>query len=72
MPVGHKGEKRPADTIANAVLVARIATGEAKEEYVAFAKSRNGKKGGKKRAEALSAERRSEIARQGADARWSK
>ena len=72
MPVGPKGEKRPADTIANAVLVARIATGEAKEEYVDVAKSRNGKKGGKKRAEALSAERRSEIARQGADARWSK
>ena len=72
MPIGPKGGKRPADVIANAVLVARIATGETKEQYVDLAKRRNGQKGGKQRAEALSAERRSEIARQGADARWSK
>jgi len=29
MPKGPKGEKRPADMIGNAVLVMRIATGEA-------------------------------------------
>lgn len=32
--VGPRGEKRPGDVIANAVLAARIATGEAEEEYV--------------------------------------
>lgn len=31
MPRGPKGEKRPADTIGCAVLVARIATGEVEE-----------------------------------------
>ena len=34
MPIGPNGEKHPADVIANAVLVSRIATGEAEEEYV--------------------------------------
>jgi hypothetical protein len=28
MPTGHKGEKRPADVNARAVLIAKIATGE--------------------------------------------
>ena len=32
MPIGPKGEKRPADLIANAVRVMQIATGEAEEE----------------------------------------
>ena len=31
MPTGPKGEKRPADVIANAVRVMRIATGEEEE-----------------------------------------
>ena len=31
MPTGPNGEKRPANVIANAVRVARIATGEAEE-----------------------------------------
>ena len=34
MPIGPQGQKRPADTLANALHVARIATGEAEEEYV--------------------------------------
>jgi hypothetical protein len=29
MPRGHRGEKRPADVIGNAVKVKRIAPGEA-------------------------------------------
>ncbi|MDE2780722.1 MAG: hypothetical protein OXI91_13755 [Chloroflexota bacterium] len=33
MPVGPDGQIRPEDDIENAVLVAKIATGEAKEEY---------------------------------------
>jgi hypothetical protein len=28
MPRGPKGEKRPADAIGNAVMIAKIATGE--------------------------------------------
>ena len=28
MPTGPKGQKRPAEVIGNAVLIARIATGE--------------------------------------------
>lgn len=32
MPKGPKGQKRPADVIANAVHVMRIATGEAEDE----------------------------------------
>jgi hypothetical protein len=34
MPRGPKGEKRPADVIANAVRVARIATGEEPEDLI--------------------------------------
>jgi hypothetical protein len=33
MPKGPKGEKRPADMIANAVRVVQIATGEVEEDY---------------------------------------
>jgi len=35
MPKGPQGQKRPADVIANAVTVMRIATGEAKESRLA-------------------------------------
>ena len=51
MPIGPNGEKRPADTLANALKVARIATGEETEEYVS--KTRNG---GVARAAALTSE----------------
>ena len=33
MPTGPNGEKRPKSAIANAVRVAKIATGEADEQY---------------------------------------
>ena len=72
MPIGPNGERRPVDVIANAVHVARIATGESEEEYVNPGQSAGGRKGGKSRAESLSAERRREIAQAGARARWSK
>lgn len=32
MPKGPKGEKRPADVVGAAVMVAKIATGEIKED----------------------------------------
>ena len=70
MPTGPKGEKRPADVIANAVLSMKIATGEAEEGYVNAGQSAGGRKGGKARAEVLSDERRSAVAKEGAKARW--
>lgn len=75
MPTGPRGEKRPADVIGCAVMVARIATGEIDEELQpepAHSELRRtaGKKGGKARADALTPERRAEIAAQGAAARW--
>lgn len=75
MPRGPKGEKRPADVIGNAVHVMRIATGEAEEGAPVDdgkdpAAKALGAKGGKARAEAMSPERRAEIARKAAKARW--
>lgn len=74
MPKGPQGQKRPADVIGAAVMVAKIATGEAEDtgikgkEYA----SKGGRKGGKARANALTERQRSEIARLGAEARWKK
>ena len=70
MPIGPNGEKRPADEVANAVHVMRVATGEAEETYVDTAKQKGGFKGGAARANTLSAERRSEIAQRAAAKRW--
>ena len=76
MPVGPRGEKRPADVIGNAVMVARIATGEAEEAFVDDGKDKSavelGRRGGKSRAEKLTSEQRSEIAQVAAQARWKK
>jgi len=74
MPRGPRGEKRPADVVGNAVKVMRIATGE-ETENVDNTKTHHragGVKGGAARAAALPAQRRSEIARQAAKARWRK
>jgi len=74
MPKGPKGQKRPADVIGNAIRVARIATGEETEELTEDGKNLYavglGKKGGKARAKALTAKRRSEIAKRAAAKRW--
>lgn len=77
MPKGPKGEKRPADVIGNAVRVARIATGEETEDIPTPeadgkdpAAVSMGKRGGKARAESMTAERRAEIARIAARLRW--
>ena len=74
MPTGPKGEKRPADVVANAVKVARIVTGEIEDDAEPgkeYARE-GGRKGGRMRAHKLSSERRSEIARLGAEVRWRK
>ncbi len=77
MPIGPKGEKRPANPIEAGIMVARIAVGDIAEEYAeppnpAPNRSKGGKKGGKARAKSLTPEQRSEIAKQAAKARWSK
>jgi hypothetical protein len=71
MPKGPRGEKRPADVIGAAIKVAKIATGEIEEEITDKEYARKGGlKGGKARAEKLSAEKRKEIALKAAKARW--
>ncbi len=70
--IGPNGEKRPNDVIANAVLAAKIAAGEADEEYVDLDSQRGGRKGGKARAGSLTPERRREIAKKAAATRWKK
>lgn len=74
MPKGPRGEKRPADAIGRAVMVAKIATGEIEDtrEDVSSAAAQLGRLGGKKRAENLTPERRAEIARTAAATRWDK
>ena len=74
MPKGPQGQKRPADVIGNAVRVMEIATGQREEEFEDDGKDPAAKalgaKGGKARAEKLTPERRSEIARKAAAKRW--
>ena len=78
MPRGPRGEKRPADVIAAAVQIARIATGEIEEDLATTDDGKDkaavalGRKGGRARADSLSAKKRSEIARKGAISRWKK
>lgn len=64
-----RGKKRPADVIGNAITVARIATGEIQEERK---ESTQRHKGGKARAKALTAKKRSKIAKKAAKKRWGK
>jgi hypothetical protein len=75
MPTGPKGQRRPADVIGNAVHVMRLATGEIEEGAPVDdgkdpAARALGAKGGKKRAENMTPERRAEIARKAAAKRW--
>ena len=74
MPKGPQGQKRPADVVGNAVKVMQIATGEEEEEFENDGKDPAAKalgaKGGKARSEKMTPERRTEIARKAAAARW--
>ena len=77
MPKGPKGQKRPADVISNAVTVMRIATGEIEESgQTEDGKNKAavelGRKGGRARAESLSAKKRHDIAARAAKTRWGK
>ena len=71
MPKGPHGEKRPADVVGRAVMIAKIATGEVEDEReLSSAAAELGRKGGKARAAAMTPERRKEIARKAAEKRW--
>lgn len=71
MPIGPKGEKRPADAIGAAIMVAKLATGEIAETPVEKSgRVRSGKAGAKARAATLSPKKRRAIAKKAAAARW--
>jgi hypothetical protein len=71
MPKGPKGVRRPADTNAAAVMVARIALGEIEDKpSKAPGRAVGGKAGGKARAESLDDQKRRDIAKKGAESRW--
>jgi hypothetical protein len=71
MPNGPQGQKRPADTLAAAIMVAKIATGEIEETLKdPSGKVRSGKAGGTARARKLDQEERSAIAKKAAAGRW--
>lgn len=74
MPKGPKGQKRPADTVSNAIRVAKIATGEIEEDMGDSGKDAAaqslGRKGGVARRDKLTPERRREIAKKAAAKRW--
>ena len=71
---GPRGERRPADVIGNAVMVAKIATGEIEDAPTDDGKNAAavalGRRGGEARARRMSAKRRKEIAQKAAQARW--
>ncbi len=72
MPKGPKGQKRPADVIGCAVMVAKIATGEIEDEALTgkeYAR-KGGLIGGHARAEKLTPKQRKQIAQKAAKARW--
>ena len=76
MPRGPSGEWRPADPTGCAVHVGRILTGEIEETYEAPRRpdpaedSRRASKAAKARAASQTPERRREVAKVAAAARW--
>ena len=76
MPKGPKGQKRPADAVGAAVMVAKIATGEVVDVLTDDGKNKAavelGRKGGRARAAKMTPERRAEIAKRAAAIRWAK
>lgn len=71
MPQGPCGQKRPADAIGNAVLIARIATGEVEDTVLTQpAKRASGLAGALARQAATTEAERRAIARSAAQLRW--
>ena len=77
MPKGPKGEWRPTSTVAAAVHVARLSTGEVQETRDApsrpdpEADHQRARKGGKARAASMTPQQRSALGKAAAAARWS-
>ena len=71
MPRGPEGEYRPADVNSCAFMVMQISTGQIEDKKPGN-QQKGGKAGGPARAKGLSPERRSEIAKKAANARWNK
>ncbi len=67
MPKGPQGQKRPADSIGCAVLVAQIAIGESLDSIGATGDRSSG---GLARSKNLTSQERSKIAKKAANARW--
>src|SRR5258708_27241493 len=71
MPRGPKGEKRAADAIGNAVMIARITTREIEDSTTEAGKNPAalalGRLGGKAWAKGMSAKRRKQIAKKAAE-----
>ena len=72
MPTGPQGQKRPASTIACAIMTAKIATGVIEEPQVDQAKRKAGLAGGIARSKSLTPENRRKMAQKAAAARWGK
>ena len=71
MPKGPNGQKRPADVVGCAVTVGKIATGEEKDKCHELAgRRKSGLAGAKARNASLSGDKRIEIAKAAAAARW--
>jgi hypothetical protein len=72
MPTAPRGERRQADVIGAAIMVAKLATGELSEDpHPISGRTRSGQAGGKARAESLSKKDRLAIAKKAAAERWS-
>lgn len=71
MPRGPRDERRPADTVAAIIVIAKIATRKIEEKPTEKSgRARSGHAGATVRAQELSAEGRSKIAKKAAGARW--
>ena len=77
MPKGPRGQWRPADPVARAVHIGRLATGQVEETTEAprrdvdhAAASRRASKAGKASADSRTPEQRRALAKAGAEARW--
>jgi hypothetical protein len=71
MPTGPRDEKRPADVIGCAVIVARLSVGDTDEKLIKPSrKVRSGRAGGKARAKSLRQDQRREIAMKAVVVRW--
>lgn len=73
MAKGPQGQRRPADAIGCAVMVAKIATGEIQDAVkTPSGRTKSGKAGALARAASLSPEERTAISYKAASVRWGK